>query len=329
MYRIESSTNNMSLQIGIIYGKIELLIANASWKDQLEELTKYRASISAITTDKNIFEKLPADSVPAKKLIIAVLGAQKYAEYTHYRKVLERITPRTLAPLSIDVLKHIHHEILPEDEFTFRENAKLLPKLVTVNNIVKEVELQVRTTPEEIVGKLTKFLTWFNSNYSGENPIILAALAHYYIVEIHPFSDGNGRLSNILGNVGFVAGGLFSKKIFAIEHYLLQNIEIYYEHIEEATLTGDLTKWISFYTEALLASLIDTSKLIKKITFGAVDIEHNRQVKLNELETKVLQILSQRPSTKITQIATELDCSRQYIHTIINRLKVDGMVQVL
>lgn len=321
MYRIESSTNNMSLRLGILYGKLELLIANSSWKNELEEIMKYRASVAAVTTDKNTFDKLPRDQVASKKMIVDAIGEEGYQEYVHYKRVLEKISPKSLLPLSLESLMDIHHAILPEDEFTLRQNIKLLPKRVIANNVIKEVQLQVKTTPGQIGEKLDKFINWFNQNYKTENPIALAALAHYYIAEIHPFSDGNGRLSNILGNAGFVAGSIFSKKIFAIEYYLLHNIEMYFEIIEEVTETGDLTKWISFYTEALLSSLIDTSRLIKKITFGAVDIEHNRQLELNELEIKTLKILSEKPTMKITDIAAELNCSRQYIYKILNKLK--------
>lgn len=326
MYSIESSTNNMSLQIGILYGKLELLIANSNWKTEFAELMKYRSSIAAITTDKDIFNKLPSDRVASKKMIVDALGENKYLEYVHYKKVLEKINPKEIIPISIESLKDIHNQILPEDEFTLRSNPRLLPKKIRVNNITKEVNLEVKTKPGDVVKKLEEFLKWFDENYLNENPIILAALGHFHISEIHPFSDGNGRLSNILGNIGFAAGNIFSKKIFAIEYYLLQNIEIYYEILEEVIETNDYTKWISFYTEALLASLIDSARLIKKITYGAVDIERNRQVELSDLEFKTLKILSERPNIKIVDMAKELNCSRQNVYRIINKLKENDLI---
>lgn len=321
MYTIEKSTNNMSLRIGILYGKLELLIANSTWKNEFEELIKYQASISAVTTDKNIFNKLPVQTVPSKKMIIELLGEDKYEEYIHYKKALEELVPKLKVPFTIESIKDLHHQILPQDEFTFRKNAKLLPKQIRVNNIIKEVNLEVRTKPHEIVGKLNKFFQWFNKDYPNENPVVLAALAHLEIAQIHPFSDGNGRLSNIMGNVGFASNGIFTKKFFAIEYFLLQNIEIYYEILEETVETGDQTKWISFYTEALLGSLINAADLIKKITYGAVDVEENKHIELTELETKTMQIITVKPNIKMTDLAVELNCSRQNVYRIINKLK--------
>lgn len=115
----------MSLQIGILYGKLELLIANSNWKTEFAELMKYRSSIAAITTDKDIFNKLPSDRVASKKMIVDALGENKYLEYVHYKKVLEKINPKEIIPISIESLKDIHNQILPEDEFTLRSNTAI------------------------------------------------------------------------------------------------------------------------------------------------------------------------------------------------------------
>lgn len=326
MYLIENSTNNMSLQIGILYGKLELLIANSAWSKELKEIISYRAAIAAVTTDKNIFEKIPATSIPKPKQIIDAVGAKGYAEYSNYRASLDQVTAKAAAPLTLLSLMQIHNSILPEDEFTLRQNEVIPAKRITVNNVVKKVELKVKTKPKDIEAELNGFIEWFNNSYRHENPIILAALGHYKIAEIQPFSDGNGRLGNIIGNLGFLGGGIFNKKLFAIEYFLLNNIEMYYELLQEATKTGDLTKWISFYTEALFSSLLDTARLIKQVTFGAVDIENNKQIELNELEAKTLKIMSVSPTRKVSEIADELGCTRQYVYKILNKLKQHNLL---
>lgn len=316
----------MSLQVGILYGKLELLIANSAWSKELKEIINYRAAIAAVTTDKNIFDKIPATNIPKQKQIIDAVGAKGYAEYNSYRSSLERVTAKTAVPLTLLSLMQIHNSILPEDEFTLRQNSVIPAKRITVNNVIKEVELKVKTKPKDIEAELQNFVQWFNNSYRHENPIILAALGHYKIAEIQPFSDGNGRLGNIIGNLGFLGGGIFNKKLFAIEYFLLNNIEMYYELLQEATQTDDLTKWISFYTEALFSSLIDTARLIKNVTFGAVDLENNRQIELNELETKTLKLISVSPAMKVSEIADALSCTRQYVYKILNKLKQHNLL---
>ena len=55
-------------------------------------------------------------------------------------------------------------------------------------------------TPVELQLLLKEFFDWYNQNKSKMFPVELAALAHLKFVTIHPFSDGNGRISRLMMN---------------------------------------------------------------------------------------------------------------------------------
>lgn len=54
--------------------------------------------------------------------------------------------------------------------------------------------------PAEIYPLLREFFRWYNKNKGGMHPVELAALAHLKLVTIHPFADGNGRISRLVMN---------------------------------------------------------------------------------------------------------------------------------
>lgn len=55
--------------------------------------------------------------------------------------------------------------------------------------------------PREVQILMDNFLEWMNSKEASElHPVKLAAIAHYKLVHIHPFTDGNGRTSRLLMN---------------------------------------------------------------------------------------------------------------------------------
>lgn len=54
--------------------------------------------------------------------------------------------------------------------------------------------------PAELDALLHEFFIWYNKNKSKLNPVVLAALVHLKFVTIHPFSDGNGRISRLMMN---------------------------------------------------------------------------------------------------------------------------------
>ncbi|MEM4335478.1 MAG: Fic family protein [Candidatus Anstonellales archaeon] len=54
--------------------------------------------------------------------------------------------------------------------------------------------------PAEVYPLLREFFRWYNKNKSKLHPVELAALVHLKFVTIHPFADGNGRISRLLMN---------------------------------------------------------------------------------------------------------------------------------
>ncbi len=55
-------------------------------------------------------------------------------------------------------------------------------------------------SPVEVYPMLTEFFQWYNKNKNKLHPVELAALAHLKFVTIHPFGDGNGRMSRLVIN---------------------------------------------------------------------------------------------------------------------------------
>ncbi len=55
-------------------------------------------------------------------------------------------------------------------------------------------------SPVEIMPLISDFFRWYNKNKAKTHPVELAALVHLKFVTIHPFSDGNGRISRLLMN---------------------------------------------------------------------------------------------------------------------------------
>ena len=54
--------------------------------------------------------------------------------------------------------------------------------------------------PAELDTLLHEFFAWYKYNKNRINPVVLAALVHLRFVTIHPFSDGNGRISRLMMN---------------------------------------------------------------------------------------------------------------------------------
>lgn len=86
--------------------------------------------------------------------------------------------------------------------------------------------------PAELNVLLEEFFKWYNKAKDELHPVELAALVHLRFVSIHPFTDGNGRISRILMNF------ILNKNRFPMLDISYSNRSSYYTALERAQKTG-------------------------------------------------------------------------------------------
>lgn len=87
------------------------------------------------------------------------------------------------------------------------------------------------------------------------HPVVAAALAHLNLVSIHPFEDGNGRISRIIQSLVLARQRILAPEFGSIESYLAKDTRAYYEALQSVqhgtyTPTTDPTPWIEFCVKA-------------------------------------------------------------------------------
>lgn len=85
-------------------------------------------------------------------------------------------------------------------------------------------------TPVEIGPMLTEFFQWYNKYKNRLHPVELAALAHLKFVTIHPFGDGNGRVSRLVMNF------ILSKKKYPMFDIPYEGRNSYYNALERSNV---------------------------------------------------------------------------------------------
>ncbi|XP_013391494.1 adenosine monophosphate-protein transferase FICD homolog [Lingula anatina] len=168
-----------------------------------------------------------------------------------------------------------HNEVLGLDLALSYINSTLVQKIgkITLNDIleihkrvlgfVDPVEAgHIRSTQvyvghyippaaSDVSGLMEEFTEWLNSDVSMRmHPVELGALAHYKLVLIHPFYDGNGRTARLLMNLILMHAGYPPIIIPVGEKHL------YYQHIETAS-EGDVRPFIRFIASILERTLDD------------------------------------------------------------------------
>lgn len=99
---------------------------------------------------------------------------------------------------------------------------------------------------------------WLESRDLDTHVVVRAAMAHLHVVSVHPFRDGNGRISRITQSLVLAREGLLSPEFASIEEYLGDNTPDYYnalQHVQGGRYQPerDAGPWVSFCIDAHLA----------------------------------------------------------------------------
>ncbi len=111
---------------------------------------------------------------------------------------------------------------------------------------------------EEVPGLMAEVGEWLRNGDRDAHVVIRAAMAHLHVVSVHPFRDGNGRVSRIVQSLVLAQEGLMSPEFGSIEEYLGGHTADYYAALNEAHGPSyqperDASNWVAFCVKAHLA----------------------------------------------------------------------------
>ena len=138
----------------------------------------------------------------------------------------------------------------PQEQSLPKGQYKTLPNHVRTRKGTDHSYAPVDVTPAEMA-RLTVELR--SDEFLGAHPVIQAAYAHYCLVVIHPFADGNGRVARALASA-------FTYRAISMPIVILsEQREIYLNALESADV-GDYQTFVDF----MLARSLDTIGLVSE-----------------------------------------------------------------
>jgi Fic family protein len=100
---------------------------------------------------------------------------------------------------------------------------------------------------------MAQLVDWYN-NDSTTHPLIRAALFVYEFLSIHPFQDGNGRVSRLLATLLLMKSGYVWIEYVSFEHEIEHRKKEYYKRLMETQRNRpdeDVTEWVYFFLDCL------------------------------------------------------------------------------
>ena len=151
-----------------------------------------------------------------------------------------------------------------------------------------------------IESEMVRFIDWFN-NENNIDLVLKAAIAHLWFVTIHPFEDGNGRITRTLTDMLLARSDGNSQRFYSMSAQIRKERKQYYE-ILESTQKGnlDITNWLLWFLNCLMNALLSTESILSKVLFKAEFWNKHSKIILNERQRLLLNKLIDGLDGKLT-----------------------------
>lgn len=141
-------------------------------------------------------------------------------------------------------------------------------------------------------GELDRFLIWFNKPPSDLDTLIRAGVAHLWFITLHPFDDGNGRVTRAVTDRALAQAERHSVRFYSLSAAIMARRGDYYRQLE-TTQKGNLeiTGWLCWFLDTLEASLEQALLRVERVLEKSRFWQRHVFSQLNERQVKVLNRL--------------------------------------
>lgn len=165
--------------------------------------------------------------------------------------------------LSESNIKHFHKELLkwvPKDNYHIGEYKKIENKVNMMDSSGKVIATIFETTPPYLTAKeMQELVDWTVLAFDEQKYHPLAVTGNFIVefLKIHPFQDGNGRLSRIIANLLLLRTGYLYMPYVSHEKLIEDNKSKYYIALRKSqqtlrTKNQDITAWLDFFLDVIL-----------------------------------------------------------------------------
>ena len=175
------------------------------------------------------------------------------------------------------------------------------PMQIVSGSMGKE-KVHYEAPPSDVVpDMMTDFLRWINSDNTVTDPVLKAAVAHLWFVAIHPFDDGNGRLTRTITDMQLAKADGFHLRFYSMSAEILREKKTYYEILEHTTGNStDITEWLEWFLNTMKSSILRAEETVKRVVSKSSFWQRHREIPMNERQVKVVNMIWDGFTGKLT-----------------------------
>lgn len=254
--------------------------------------------------------------------------ARDIQEIVNYRNVTQLLDELAVkrGDYDPDMLKDIHKAtvdriVVPEKIGVFR-TTEVVVKEEGTGRIIFQPPPYI-----EVSYLIEDFFAWLNDIEAHEiHPVLRAGIAHYILVAIHPFVEGNGRTIRAFASLILMRENYNIKKFFSLEEHFDNDPAAYYEALSVVDRQSpnigsrDVTPWLEYFTMVVAGELEKIKNKVRKLSIDSrLKIKFGEQISLSDRQMRLIEYISDQGSGGMSELKRVLTMVSE--DTILRELK--------
>lgn len=207
-------------------------------------------------------------------------------------------------------------------------------------NVIREANGEINYMPpeaEDVPGLMTELVDWIHAS-EAEYPIpVIAGIAHYQFVTIHPFYDGNGRTARTLTTWLLYKDGYDLGKFYALEEFYAEDLEGYYKalvtHPHHNYYFGrnqaDITPWLEYFLKGMSVVFERVADEVARHAEGKTNDKNVELLRsLDHRARRVLGLFANQNMIKSSDVANILGISARQARLLLSQWAAQGWLEV-
>ena len=265
-YRLEIDDPTLLITIEAYRGTAYNLMLPPDWRDQLDRLNRVRAVHGTTALEGNpLSEEQVAESLDGGDTVrsrtreqVQIRNAGNAQDWVRSRFESGK------GPVQLEDILQMHRLMTRGSD-----EANNVPGRFRRNNVVVGTPalggVHRGAPPAAIPRLMDGFVAFINSSVQAEHPVIRALLGHFFLVTIHPFGDGNGRVSRLVEAAMLYQGGYNVHGFYGLSNYFYRNGDEYKMRLQECRTSQPfhVSPFVNFALKGFAAELGGINNFIK------------------------------------------------------------------
>jgi Fic family protein len=189
----------------------------------------------------------------------------------------------------------------------------------------------------DVPGLMASLVEWVHrAEEERLPPPLIAGLAHYQFVTIHPYYDGNGRTARLLATFLLHRGGYGLNGLFSLEEHHARDLAAYYNSLAihphhnyyEGRDTADLTPWLAYFVDTLAVVFTSTKDEALRSAAESPPIEPEALRRLDPRARTVLALFTRTERITAGDVANALGLSDRMARVLLSDWVRQGWLEV-